>query len=67
MTELKNFTFGFVGLGLMGGSLAKGIRANILDTADSEGKIYAMDISKHKNIQLYFIQKTMGLNQLKNF
>lgn len=46
MTELKNFTFGFVGLGLMGGSLAKGIRANILDTADSEGKIYAMDISK---------------------
>lgn len=45
MKNLKDFTFGFIGLGLMGGSLAKAIRENILDVPESSGKIYASDIN----------------------
>lgn len=43
MKNLKDLTYGFVGLGLMGGSIAKAIRANILDIAESSGKIFAYD------------------------
>lgn len=53
MTELKDMTFGFVGLGLMGGSIAKGIKDKVFKANyslgkngfenDSNGKIYAMD------------------------
>lgn len=53
MLELKDMTFGFVGLGLMGGSIAKGIKDKIFNANysigkngfenDSKGKIYAMD------------------------
>lgn len=53
MLELKDMTFGFVGLGLMGGSIAKGIKDKIFNANysigkngfenDSNGKIYAMD------------------------
>jgi prephenate dehydrogenase len=37
--ELKNLTYGIVGLGIMGGSFAKAIRQNILSQADSSGRI----------------------------
>ena len=53
MKELKDMTFGFVGLGLMGGSIAKGIKDKVFKANyslgkngfenDSNGKIYAMD------------------------
>ena len=55
MLELKDMTFGFVGLGLMGGSIAKGIKDKVFKANyslgkngfenDSKGKIYAMDIN----------------------
>lgn len=55
MKELKDMTFGFVGLGLMGGSIAKGIKDKVFKANyslgkngfenDSNGKIYAMDKS----------------------
>lgn len=40
---LKDFTFGFVGLGLMGGSLAKAIRQKIIAKNNGKGKIFACD------------------------
>ena len=53
MKELKDMTFGFVGLGLMGGSIAKGIKDKVFKANyslgkngfenDYNGKIYAMD------------------------
>ena len=53
MKEFKDMTFGFVGLGLMGGSIAKGIKDKVFKANyslgkngfenDSNGKIYAMD------------------------
>ncbi len=39
MIELKNAVYGIVGLGIMGGSFAKSIRANILSQAGAKGKI----------------------------
>lgn len=45
MKELKDMTYGIVGLGIMGGSIAKAIRANVLDIPDAHGKILACDIS----------------------
>ena len=41
--RLNQLTYGFVGLGLMGGSLAKAISKYILSEPSSTGKIYAMD------------------------
>ena len=41
--RLNQLTYGFVGLGLMGGSLAKAISKYILSGPSSTGKIYAMD------------------------
>jgi len=46
MTELKNKTYGIVGLGIMGGSIAKAIRENVLDQPETGGRIFACDISK---------------------
>ena len=43
--ELKNATYGIVGLGIMGGSIAKSIRQNILSQAGSTGKIFACNRS----------------------
>lgn len=37
--QLKNATYGIVGLGIMGGSFAKSIRQNILSQAGSTGKV----------------------------
>ncbi len=42
--KAEDLTYGFVGLGLMGGSFAKGIRENILNKSQAQGKIYACDI-----------------------
>lgn len=39
MKELKTMNFAFVGLGLMGGSIAKAIKQNV-------GKVFAMDVNK---------------------
>lgn len=41
--DLKNLTYGIVGLGIMGGSIAKSIRRNILSMNGSTGKILACD------------------------
>ena len=46
MKELEHFTYGIVGMGLMGGSLAKAIRANVLSKSGATGKIYACDINR---------------------
>lgn len=45
MKNLKDLTYGIVGMGIMGGSIAKSIRANILSRAEATGKIYACNRS----------------------
>lgn len=45
MTNLKNLTYGIVGLGIMGGSIAKAIRLNILSQSGAQGKILACNRS----------------------
>lgn len=44
--KLQNLNYGIVGLGIMGGSFAKSIRANILSMAESTGKIFACNRSQ---------------------
>lgn len=46
MKELKNLTYGIVGLGIMGGALAKAIRAHILSEAGACGRVLASNRSK---------------------
>nr|WP_318711113.1 prephenate dehydrogenase [uncultured Treponema sp.] len=41
MKKLNELTYGIVGLGLMGGSIAKSIRENILSSGGATGKVYA--------------------------
>lgn len=43
---MNNLNFGIVGLGIMGGSIARSIRENILNDKSSSGKIYAFDINQ---------------------
>jgi prephenate dehydrogenase len=43
--QLNEMTYGIAGLGIMGGSIAKAIRANVFDMQGSSGKILACDIS----------------------
>lgn len=43
---LETMTYGFVGLGLMGTSLARAIRQNVLSSNKNCGKIYACDVNK---------------------
>lgn len=43
--ELKDMTYGIVGLGIMGGSLAKSIRQNLLSMSNASGKIYVCNRS----------------------
>ena len=45
MRKLKDLNYGIVGLGIMGGSIAKAIRQNILSQNGSSGKIYACNRS----------------------
>lgn len=45
MKKLSDFVYGIVGLGLMGGSLGKAIRENILSVPGCSGKIYGSDIN----------------------
>ena len=45
MKELSDFTYGIVGLGLMGGSLAKAIRASVLAVPSASGCILGYDIN----------------------
>ncbi len=42
-TKLDSLTYGFIGLGLMGGSLAKAIRNEIFVNPNAEGKLLASD------------------------
>ena len=44
--NLKDMTYGIVGLGIMGGSLAKSIRANVLSMGGATGKILACNRSR---------------------
>ncbi len=46
MKKLNEMTYGIVGVGLMGGSLAKAIRQNVLGTPGAKGKIFGCDINK---------------------
>ena len=41
--NLDSLTYGFLGLGLMGGSFAKAIRTEIFTNENSQGKILASD------------------------
>lgn len=43
---MNNLNFGIVGLGIMGGSIARSIRENILNEKSSSGEIYAFDINQ---------------------
>ena len=43
MNNLQDVVYGIVGLGIMGGSVAKAIRANVLDIPTAPGKIFACD------------------------
>ncbi len=43
MNNLQDVVYGIVGLGIMGGSVAKAIRANVLDMPEARGKIFACD------------------------
>ena len=43
MNDLQDAVYGIVGLGIMGGSIAKAIRANVLDMPEARGKIFACD------------------------
>lgn len=43
---MDNLNFGIIGLGIMGGSIARSIRENILNEKSSLGKIYAFDINQ---------------------
>ena len=45
MKALNTLTYGIVGLGIMGGSIAKAIRQNILSQNGSSGKIFACNRS----------------------
>jgi len=45
MMELKDMTFGIVGLGIMGGSIAQAVRANVLDEPRATGRILACDVN----------------------
>lgn len=45
MKNLKDLTYAIVGLGIMGGSLAKAIRENILSQSGAMGKIYVCNRS----------------------
>lgn len=45
MKNLKDLTYGIVGMGIMGGSIAKSIRSNVLSRAGATGKIYACNRS----------------------
>lgn len=42
---MNNLNFGIVGLGIMGGSIARAIRENILNQKSASGKIFAYDIN----------------------
>ena len=42
---MDNLNFGIIGLGIMGGSIARSIRENILNQKSVSGKIYAFDIN----------------------
>lgn len=43
---MNNLNFGIIGLGIMGGSIARSIRENILNEKSAAGKIYAFDINQ---------------------
>lgn len=45
MRNLKDLTYGIVGLGIMGGSIAKAIRQNILSQNGATGKVYVCNRS----------------------
>ncbi len=45
MKNLKDLTYGIVGMGIMGGSIAKAVRNNILSQHGSTGRIYACNRS----------------------
>ena len=56
--RLNQLTYGFVGLGLMGGSLAKAIRKYVLSEPSSIGKIYALD-KNLSSIEDAILEKTI--------
>ena len=43
--RLQDLTYGIVGLGIMGGSLAKAIRENILSMSGARGRVLACNRS----------------------
>lgn len=56
--RLNQLTYGFVGLGLMGGSLAKAFRKYVLSETEPRGKIYALD-KNLSSIEDAILEKTI--------
>ena len=46
MKKLCDMTYGIVGMGLMGGSLAKAIRERVLGSAGAKGRVLGCDVNK---------------------
>ena len=66
---MNNLNFGIIGLGIMGGSIARSIRKNILNEKSSSGKIYAFDINQ-TSLDLakneYIIDQGFSKDDVKN-
>lgn len=57
--KAEDLTYGFVGLGLMGGSFAKGIRENILNKSQAQGRFMLAIFS----LPFYMLPVSRGLFQ----
>lgn len=67
MKELEHLTYGIVGMGLMGGSLAKAIRGGVLSKSGASGKIYACDIntaSLNMSLEQHIADKIFSVEQV---
>lgn len=68
MCDLKNLNYGIVGLGIMGGSIAKSIRNNVLSEGGATGKIFASNRSRpslQQAIREGFIDEAFDLDAVE--
>ncbi|MBR5934195.1 MAG: prephenate dehydrogenase [Treponema sp.] len=67
MKKLTDMTFGFVGLGLMGGSIAKAIKQKVLSSGTEVFKIgEGLDGLSHDQVNAKIFAMDMNLDSLKN-
>ncbi len=68
--QAENLTYGIVGLGIMGGSIAKAIKNNILFSKDAKGSVLALDKNAESLAEAEksnSIDKGFSLDQTKTF